>query len=229
MPDAVKSDERTSNVCYVYLLLKTPITEPPVIGGFDLANVLYVGKGTGYRWREHFHDALKAVDSPKAAAIREALGADPTSEVIERHALVVAGHLSEIEAYRMEAVMLHLVGGPRAVTNIVAGRRAPELMVPAHDARVFFGAQDLAVDAWNVGSASSSGRTSSPNAPATWRWLCQTRGMTARSSATCGRSTRRASGRTTPTRSSGFRWASPSAIIPGWGNGSLIEPQVEAS
>ncbi len=134
----------------MYLLLRTLITEPPTVGAFDLANVLYVGKGAGYRWQDHFREALREASSAKATAIRKALGAEPRAWLVERHALVVAGHLSESEAFRLEAVMLHLAGGTSSVTNVVAGHRTAELMVPAYDARVFFGAEDLAIDRWEV-------------------------------------------------------------------------------
>ncbi|WP_421122025.1 LEM-3-like GIY-YIG domain-containing protein [Aquihabitans daechungensis] len=140
---------RASANYYVYLLLKTPLSSGEPLSRFDLANVLYVGKGKAYRWRQHFKEAASTA-GPKSKAIISALGPDPSPETIERHALIVAGHLTEPEAFRLESIMMHLVGGLSAVTNLVAGHAAHELMVPAFDARVFFGAEDLEVDVWNV-------------------------------------------------------------------------------
>ena len=147
----------TNDPFYVYLLLKQPTDQIAPSRRFDPENVLYVGKGKGYRWRSHFTAALKAGATEatkrlgeKPAAIKDALGDDPSDERIERHALIVAGGLTEAEAFRLEAIILGLVGGPAATANLVGGHRADELLVPARDARVFFGAEDLAVDPWLV-------------------------------------------------------------------------------
>ncbi len=72
-----------ANVFYVYLLLKTPMVEPPVLGTFDLDQVLYAGKGKGYRWHSHFQEALQGSEGEKADAIRAALGDTPSPEEIE--------------------------------------------------------------------------------------------------------------------------------------------------
>ncbi len=150
---------------YVYLLLKRPASELTVKQRYLARNVLYVGMGKGYRWRDHFDDALRdngtatpARSGTKLNTIRDALGADPTDERIEEHALIVAGGLSVADAFQLESIMLHLMGGVAATTNVVAGHAARELLVPARDARVFFGAEDLLVDTWGL---SGSGKLQS--------------------------------------------------------------------
>jgi len=144
----------TDHPFYVYLLLTTPTDDLSLRERFEPMNVLYVGKGKGYRWASHFKDALSATEQPalsdKHRAIRESLGENPSAQRIEQHALVVAGGLTEAEAFRLEAIMMHLVGGVTATANLVSGHSADELLVPARDARVFFGAADLKLDLWQV-------------------------------------------------------------------------------
>jgi len=145
---------------YVYLLLRKPVSKLGISKRYEPKNILYVGKGKGYRWKAHFGDAppttnaddtdLIVVPGAKRTAIIKALGDDPTPELIEQHVLIVAGGMTENEAFRLEAIVLQLVGGLDVTENKVLGHFSGELLVPAAEARVFFGAEDLAVDTWKV-------------------------------------------------------------------------------
>lgn len=157
MSGAGTHDPAPGSVFYVYLLLKKPVGSGSSSGQFNPGNVLYVGKGKGYRWSFHFKEAMSKSKGLKAKAIRRALGNNPTPESFEKHAVIVAGRLSEAEALRLEAAMLVLVGGVPKTQNRVSGHGAGELMVPAFDARVFFGAADQEVDQWWIGNRNSAG------------------------------------------------------------------------
>lgn len=148
---------------YVYLLHRTPgeLT--------SLEDVFYVGKGVGSRVLHHFGDAVResvhevregsvgdgssAVLSKadavlsKAETIRQMLRVAESSKA-EDFATIVAGGLTEVEAFRLEAVVLELLQRFRLaeLTNLVAGHGQSHSLMPLTTARRFLQCSDIDVE-----------------------------------------------------------------------------------
>jgi hypothetical protein len=101
------------NNYYVYLLTSDGQRPHP-------GNVVYVGKGKGYRWLQHYREALAGAKSDKHDRLMATLGSDPSEERIESHAFILAGELSEQVAFKFEAIAITL--WPDA-SNAVSGHR----------------------------------------------------------------------------------------------------------
>lgn len=128
---------------YVYALFRSA-------GGVNPDDIFYVGKGKGLRSQGHYLDAIAPADlsTPKLDEIRRFLpetalahGAE-LDVIIERHTRIVAGELTEREAFVLEAALIKLLG---PVGNMQSGHDAGGMWLPMREARHFLEAEPLEV------------------------------------------------------------------------------------
>lgn len=136
------------NAYYVYLLMKEPVSEP-----FRVENIIYVGKGKGSRWMQHFTSSLKnevnGVNvSDKDQAILDALNRVDPETGYEEFAYFVQWGMSERAAFALESTLIKLLKSQPGVhlTNRVSGQHQGEYLLPVGEVRRLFGIEDLEVE-----------------------------------------------------------------------------------
>lgn len=143
----------TDSDFYVYAFSSKPVEEDV----FNPANIIYIGKGRGSRWAQHFKEVerplresgeLSSNKHSELASILQDLESTelPGDLKYERHAYIIRGGLTSNEAYALEALMISLltkVGSP--ITNAVKGLHSENLVMPEGEMRRFFNSQTAVV------------------------------------------------------------------------------------